>query len=90
MQPFALCNDKSFLNFCYALDPKFVLPDRKTVANLLRTEYETMCRGIKGMLELLDSKASFTSDGWTSTAGDPYIVVTCHYIDKEFISIKIN
>ena len=46
MQPFALCNDKSFLNFCYALDPKFVLPDRKTVANLLRTEYETRCGGI--------------------------------------------
>ena len=68
------------------MDPKFIPLNRKTIANLFRSEYYAKYDHIKTMLHLLVSKACFTTDGWIS--GDPYIVVTCHYIYQEFIFIS--
>ena len=39
MQPLRLCNDESFRNLFYALDPKFVPPNRKTLSDYLRDNY---------------------------------------------------
>ena len=84
MQPFRLCNDESFLNLLYALDPKFVPPDRKTLSDYLRDDFDRRCQEIKVILNDLKSKVSLTTDCWLSAAGDPYIVITCHFIDEDF------
>ena len=76
-----------FWNF--SMHPKFIPPDRKSIASYLRTEYDAKYDNIKTMLHSFDSKASFTTDGWTSTSGDPYIVVSYHYINQDFIFISL-
>ena len=74
MQPFSVCNDQSFLNLLYALDLKFICPDRKTLANSLRSDFDRRCTEVKEIFANLKSKVSLTTDCWKSTAGDPYIL----------------
>ena len=85
MQPFSVCNDQSFLILLCALDPKFICPDRKTLAYKLEATLIEDALEFKEIFANLKSKVSLTTDCWKSTAGDPYIVVTCHYIDEDFI-----
>ena len=76
MSSFNVCNNQYFLDFIKALDPKFCTPNRVTMAYELRSEFNWQQKELKSFL------ASLTSDGWKSIAGDPYLVLTCHYIDK--------
>lgn len=83
-QAFALADDKNFRKFVFSLNHNYVLPDRKTVRDKIRKKYEKEFVNIKNLLLNLDSKVSLTSDIWTSMANDPYLSVTCHFIDNEW------
>ena len=48
------------------MDLKFLPPDRKTVANLLRLEYDKRFVDIKEIFESLDSKVCFVTDEWAN------------------------
>ena len=82
MMPFNVCNNQAFLNLLKALDPRFVCPERNTVASDINDLYADQSKKLKDYLSKLKSKVSLTTDGWKSTAGEPYIVVTCHLIDN--------
>lgn len=38
-QPFSIVNDEGFVKFVYALDPRYKIPCRFTVSNLLLNKY---------------------------------------------------
>ena len=82
MMPFNVCNNQAFLNLLRALDPRFVCPERNTVASDINDMFSDQSKKLKDYLSKLKSKVSLTTDGWKSTAGEPYIVVTCHFIDN--------
>ena len=82
MMPFNICNNQAFLNLLKALDPRFVCPERNTIASDINDMFADQSKKLKDYLSKLNSKVSLTTDGWKSTAGEPYIVVTCHFIDN--------
>ena len=82
MMPFNVCNNQAFLNLLKALDSRFVCPERNTVASDINDIFSDQSKKLKYYLFKLKSKVSLTTDGWKSTAGEPYIVVTCHFIDN--------
>ena len=55
-QAFSIVNAQSFLNFCYLMDPRFVVPERHTVSNYLDKEYENSLANFKLVLNSLDSQ----------------------------------
>ena len=84
LQAFNLVNSKSFLSFVYALNPKYICPERRTVKELLGKDFDELKRKLKETLDSNDSKVWYTSDGWSSMRFDPNLALTGHYIDKEF------
>ena len=64
MSPFSVCNDESFIKLLYALDPKFVCPDRNTLVNYLRDDFEWKYSDFKKILFKIESKISLTTDVW--------------------------
>ncbi|XP_073470722.1 zinc finger BED domain-containing protein 4-like [Aquarana catesbeiana] len=84
LQPFSVVDDKGFRSFVKALDPSYVLPNRKTLSgSLLPQLYDS----IKAELMVKVSNASavcLTTDCWTSRTTTSFMAVTCHYIDDNF------
>jgi hypothetical protein len=39
---------------------------------------------MKNKLFLILNRVSVTMDGWTSISGDPYLSLTCHFINSEW------
>ena len=83
-EPFCLVNNKSFLEFINILDPKYVVPCRSTVAELIKEEFDIKAEKVRTFLKNYEGKVNITSDGWSSNATDPYVVVTSSLITKEF------
>lgn len=87
-QPYSIVEDKGFINLMNCAAPKFKIPSRTTISRTLIPKlYEdkknllkaTMENDVKDLITL-----SVTSDIWTSKNGQPYISLTCHYIDNTF------
>ena len=62
MSSFSICNDQSFLKLIYALDPAFVVPNRKSIKQNILTNFDA---GISEVREI-KSKVNLTADGWVS------------------------
>lgn len=77
-------NNKSFLEFINILDPKYVVPCRSTGAELIKEEFDIKAEKVRTFLKNYEGKVNITSDGWSSNATDPYVVVTSSLITKEF------
>ena len=75
---------KSFRKFINALQPKYVLPDEKTVKQKVLEKYAKLRPKVEQLTMGSDSLKSWTSDGWSSNNLDPYLMLTTHFIDKEF------
>jgi len=84
IQSFSLADDIKFRKFICALNPKYILPDRKTVREKIKIKYEAKKKEIKNRLSKLRSKINMTTDIWTSFKKDPFISVTCHFVDEEW------
>ena len=46
-QAFSIVNTRSFLNFCYLMDPRFVVPERHSISNLIDREFESSLNQLK-------------------------------------------
>jgi hypothetical protein len=80
MQPLGIVENRGFIEFVKALDPKYKLPTRQAnTVNLLPALYENMKEKIKDKLAMA-SVIHLTSDTWTDTNKQfSYIAVTVHY-----------
>ena len=80
---FSLLNEESFLELVYLLDPRYVPPDRKTIRERIEVEYQSAFETIKKILK--NVSVNLTCDIWTSLVLDPYLGITAHYIDVNWI-----
>ena len=64
MMPFNVCNNQAFLNLLKALDPRFVCPERNTIASDINDMFGDQSKKLKDYLSKLKSKVSLTTDGW--------------------------
>ena len=83
LQPFSIVEDKGFRALINYLDPKYVIPCRKTMKKFVDDEYVTKRRIIQAEVDAA-SAVCITTDTWTSVNLDNIISVTCHYINKDF------
>ena len=82
LQPFALVDNQSFIEFVRTLNPNYRLPDRKTIREHLKQEYATKFARLKRFFASCESKINLTLDIWSSIASEPYIAFTAHLIDN--------
>lgn len=84
MLPIDTVNDSGFRNMLKEFEPRYQLPDRKTIAN---NYLPAMFEEQKKLVRQNISKAShyaITTDAWTSRANHAYTTLTVHYIDNEY------
>ncbi|KAJ2954342.1 hypothetical protein O0L34_g2603 [Tuta absoluta] len=85
-QPFSIVEDRGFKAFVEGLNPSYVLPTRKVLSNnYLPALYEACLANTKEHLESQALSVCLTSDIWTSSTNDPYLGLTAHYIDEDFL-----
>ena len=92
-QPFTTVEYPLFCVLLASLQPKFQLPSRNTLKNSIIAMFNSMKEKLSKSLEDANSVA-LTTDLWTSTHQDPFMVVKAHYIcsnwnlHKQVISFK--
>lgn len=87
MQPYNLVENKAFIDMINTLNPRYKLPGRKYFSQTgIPKLYNDVVEKIKQELALVStSDISITSDCWTSVAGMPYITITSHFIDNQWM-----
>ena len=73
---------RGFKMFCNALNPRFQVPTKKTVAKYLTAIYDEEKEKLVG--EMAGKTFSATTDLWTSNALQGYITVTGHYLSSDW------
>ena len=89
LQAFNIVMSQPFLDMIYELNPKYVVPDSKTIKELINQKFNEKKTNVSEMIQSTNSLLSYTSDGWSSNRCDPYLSLTCHFIDKEFFNRNI-
>jgi hypothetical protein len=79
--PFTVYESESFKDILLFFNSSVALWSRVTARNVLLEVFSSMKKQVKEYLQAVRSKISLTSDMWTSLAGEPYIGLTCHWID---------
>ncbi|XP_017480716.1 PREDICTED: zinc finger BED domain-containing protein 1-like [Rhagoletis zephyria] len=80
IQPFRIVEDSGFRKFVECLDPRYVLPSRTSLQNLL---LKNTYNDVKKKLQVILNGTQYcaiTTDCWTSRANENYLTVTCHFI----------
>ena len=82
--PFAMVDTKSFKEFAYIMDPRYVVPCRQTMSTKVDQEFQSISKAVHKFVESGTFGVSITSDGWTSVAKEPYLSITGHFIDNDW------
>ena len=85
MRPFSTVSNEGFKDMLKTFEPRYVLPDRKTITQhympeIYSQEKTKITQAIKNGLCFF----SITTDGWTSRANHSYITHTVHYINESW------
>lgn len=85
LQPYSVTENEGFHYLLHVLEPRYKMPTRKLLA-----EKEIPALYEKVKLDIAESltkakRVAITVDGWTSRATDPYITVTVHCIDDDWV-----
>ena len=83
MRPVSVVDGQGFLNLMHVAEPRYTVPCRKTVMDLIDQKYHVLKERI-GNQVAQQRVLSLTTDMWTSRAGDGYISLTAHYITDDF------
>ena len=85
MMPFSTVSNKGFQDMLHTFEPRYVLPDRKTITqHYMPDMYQREKMKITRAMEKDLIFFSITTDGWTSRANHSYITHTVHYIDESW------
>jgi hypothetical protein len=83
-QPFSIVEDVGFKNCIKLLDPRYDLPSRKTLTNvLLKRKYEENKIKLLSIFEEV-FYISLICELWTSRSNEGYLTVTSNFIDTDF------
>ncbi|XP_041835331.1 zinc finger BED domain-containing protein 4-like [Melanotaenia boesemani] len=81
-QPLTLVENEGFRELMQLVAPSYVLPSRKTVKDFVDQKYEEEKEKTKKDLQSAVA-VTLTADMWPSINMEPYLAVTCHYVDKD-------
>lgn len=84
MMPYSLVEREGFQLFVNALNPSYKLPSRKTLTESRIPSMYSDTRTIIGNIIKSANFFSFTTDCWTSSSNQPFIGLTCHFINAKF------
>lgn len=82
MMPYSLVEKEGFQTFVRALNPSYKLPSRKTLTESRIPELYSETRTNVGNIIKNVDFLSLTTDCWTSTSNQPFIALTCHFINS--------
>lgn len=85
MLPYSIVEKQGFQHFVRCLQPGYEMPSRKTITEKYVPE---LYLETKNTLEGFINQAKYVSlstDCWTSVANMPYIGITAHFIDENWI-----
>lgn len=82
--PLKLVDDTNFKNLINFLEPKYVVPSRKTITAVIERKYDSIHDDLKMKLATSGS-VSLTTDCWTSMTAASFMTVTCHYINNDWV-----
>lgn len=86
--PLRITEKKGFQQFVKTASPRYVLPSRKTITNLLSAKYDTLKTKVMKSLEKC-LFYSITCDIWTDVSQKSYLGATVHYLlKKDYLEIK--
>ncbi|XP_038895827.1 zinc finger BED domain-containing protein RICESLEEPER 2-like [Benincasa hispida] len=86
--PFKFVDNQGFRRFVDGtltlVEPNFVLPSRKTIAKDILGIYDITKEMLKGIFVKKGYRVSLTTDTWPSIQNMNYLVLTAHFIDKDW------
>jgi hypothetical protein len=83
--PFRLVDSPAFRRWAMYRNPGGLLPTRKTIASLLKEEYQRAIPHVKQMLQSARGLVHFTFDGWTSRQNVSFLGMNAHFLDEEWV-----
>ena len=83
IRPPSIVEGEGFREFVHELDPRYILPSRKTLTEkALPEEYDHVMKNVEEALKGTDHVA-LTTDMWTSTNTDAFNTITAHFTNEE-------
>ena len=83
MMPFSTVSNVGFQKILHTFEPRYVLPDRKTITQHYMPEiYEQVKSNVTEAMKRDLVYFSLTTDAWTSRANHSYITHTVHHINE--------
>ena len=83
-QPFTVVDNLSFQKFMSSVQPRYKLPTRQTLKEMILLKFKTAREEICNYLQLSMSKVSLTMDMWTSITTLGILAITIHYINDNW------
>jgi len=83
-QPFTLVENQSFQKFISIIQPRYKLPSRHTLKEMVLSKFKAAREKIRNYLKLSTSKISFTIDMWTSISSLGILAITIHFINENW------
>jgi hypothetical protein len=78
---------ESFKNLMKVANRRIKLKHRTTYSKLVKVKGEQIRKEIMSIITAVKgdlTTVGFTTDMWTSCSGDPFMSLTCHFIDKDW------
>ena len=84
LQPFSIVEDIGFRNYSFGLDPRYIIPSRRTLTRRLIPELyseskETLMKQLHDATDI-----HLTTDHWSSKRAQGFITVTAHFINSDW------
>lgn len=79
LQPFSIVEDKGFTELIHFLDPRYNMPNRKTLKALVKKTYDEKKQVMQKELDEA-SNVYITTDIWTSINTESFLSITCHFL----------
>ncbi|XP_011406608.1 PREDICTED: zinc finger BED domain-containing protein 1-like [Amphimedon queenslandica] len=83
LRPVSVVDGAGFLNLMHLAEPRYTVPCRKSLMEIIDSRYNDMKRSVCGVVSQQEF-ITLTSDMWTSRAGDGFISLTAHYLTDTF------
>ena len=82
LRPLNIVNDDGVKAFMACVVPGYIKPSRTHISTCMKKRHK---EGIKQLQELLQTASwvALTTDGWSSTAMQSFMTVTCHFINSD-------
>ncbi|KAH9699271.1 BED-type domain-containing protein [Citrus sinensis] len=82
--PFSVVENPGFRHFCSVAAPRYLLPSRRTISRDTLEMYLEEKAKLKSLLAGNKQRVSLTTNIWTSITTASYMVITAHFIDRDW------